>query len=179
MNYDQTEELLNLERANSERFKQMADDLSFIRDRLSIPDTVSAPKAVENDNHRKIKTDDEETSVFNEDKDIISATGQYDTASSFTNNNGQNTKKESSQITVASVMKMINTLLFIANERPNTFIALLENELGYNIGGKTSISKLEYVYDVIHNHKIEEIDKALKNQKLNKEDLYTVYEKFK
>lgn len=179
MNYDQSNDLINLVEKINERSAQMADDLNFIRYHLgNVDEETEVPKAVEVP-ARKIKEDRQEN-IFNDEDDVL--VSQYDTASNFAKNNEERTVKEPIQIekpayTAADAWRIFNVLLFIANERPNTFAQLLENH--FNVTVEKSTSRLQYVYNIIHENKIMDVDKALKAQKLNNDDLYTVYDKFK
>ena len=177
MNYDQSVELVNLVKSMNERSAQMADDLNFIRYHLGNVDEDSIE--VKNEVPvRKIKEDIQEN-IFNDEDDML--VSQYDTASNFAKNKEERVVKESNSekptFTVADAWKIFNVLLFIANERPNTFAQLLENH--FNVTIEKSTSRLQCVYHIIHEYKIMDVDKALKSQKLNNDDLYTVYDKFK
>lgn len=178
MNYDQSAELINLVEKINERSAQMADDVNFIRYHLGNVDDKQEVEVSSENPKRKIKEDVQEN-IFNDEDDVL--VSQYDTASNFSKNTEERSIKDSSvekpAYTAADAWRIFNVLLFIANERPNTFVQLLENH--FNVTIDKSTSRLQCVYHIIHEFKITDVDKALKAQKLNNDDLYTVYDKFK
>ena len=184
MNYDDTKRLLEIQEENAKRFAQMADDLSFIRDRLSSPDDVS--KNYEEDEIVEVVEDDrprrreEKVTIFNDDQSFSDTVmdNKFSTESSFTSKD--NTVK-TDEYSAADVMEMINVLLYIAIERQQTFGLLLKNQFGIDFNSDKYKQKklVEFIYDIVHTKKIEEIDKALKTQTLNGDNMYKIYKSFK
>ena len=176
MNYDDTKRLLEIQEANGKRLAQIADDLSFIRDRLGEPVPGDRPKQNEDDRPRR--KEEPKVTIFNDD-DILQDNENFDkkfsTESSFTTKSDKVVKPE---FTAEDVYKMINVLLFIAMERENTFANMLKNYFGYE-PSELNKPKINFIYDIIRGSKISEIDKALKSQTLNGDNLYKIYDNFK
>ncbi len=187
MNYDDTKRLLELQEANAERFKQMADDLSFIRSRMEgskfeetqIKEDVSEDKPRR---RREEPVEEPQVTIFNDDDNVMEEsfnTAQqsgFNTQSSFTTKSSQPAQNMPS---VDEVYRMFCTLMFVALERPKTFEKFINKEyeeLVQKLGNK---SKLEYIYAIVNSYRFKEIDKSLEEFVLNGQNMYQTYVNFK
>lgn len=189
MNYDDTKRLLQIQEENAERFKQMADDLSFIRSRLESPEISENREEIRmekdmNDKPRRRREEPEEpqVTIFNDDDDVMeesfNTTHQsgFNTESSFTNKSNEN---KSNKPSGEEVYKMFCTLMFIGLERPKTFENFIKKEYDEVLQKLGNKSVLNYIYAIISSYKFKEIDKSLKEFVVNDNNMYQIYENFK
>lgn len=187
MNYDDTKRLLEIQEANAERFKQMADDLSFIRSRMegSKFEDIQIKEDKEDDKpkrRREEPVEEPQVTIFNDDDNVMEETfntaqqSGFNTSSSFTNKSDQPTQNKPSG---EEVYNMFCTLMFIALERPKTFEKFIKKEYDEVLQKLGNKSMLNYIYAIINNYKFKEIDKSLKEFVVNDYNMYETYENFK